>query len=125
MPCGIINDETIEHQMNLMFVPVTYLEKEENETDFTVNKQADESQTIFYKWNTRLSPMSTHPKYLDTAVLTKHDICTGSENYRTVGLTNIAGYCDKALSCAVSEDRHLGVDTIMAHEIRHLLVSGY
>jgi hypothetical protein len=108
-----------------VLVPVTYLEKEDEGTDFTVNRDADESQTIFYKWNTRLSPRSTHPKHLDTAVLTKHNICTGSDNYRTVGLTNVAGCCDKGLSCAVCEDRHLGVVIIMTHEIGHLLVSSH
>jgi hypothetical protein len=128
MASGIFLAETTEQQLYLVLICVTYLEKEEEDTDLTVNRDADEIQTVFYKRSTSLSPMST---YLNQTVLTllfrlrSTDICTGRDNCRTVGLANVAGCSGKGLSCAICEDTGLSVDTVMAHEIGRLLGSSH
>jgi hypothetical protein len=122
MAADIFHDDSIGHPFDLTLVRVIYLEKEEEEIDLTINIDADTTLTSFCKWSTRINPISTHPNHHDIAILvTKHDLCAGSDDCGAVGLANIAGCCQKGQSCAVCEDTGLVVGTIMAHEVGHLL----
>lgn len=122
MAADILHDKSVGHQLDLVLVRVIYLEKEEEEFDLTINRDADDTLTSFCDWSTRLNPVVTHPNHHDIAILfTKHDICAGMDDCGTVGLANVAGCCGKGLSCAICEDTGLVVGTVMAHETGHLL----
>jgi thrombospondin motif-containing protein 7/thrombospondin motif-containing protein 12 len=122
MASDILHDDTVGRQLDLVLVRVIFLEKEEEEFDLIINRDADSTLTSFCEWSTRLNPVVTHPNHHDIAILfTKHDICAGEDDCGTVGLANVAGCCGKDVSCAICEDTGLVVGTVMAHETGHLL----
>jgi hypothetical protein len=126
MASDIFHDDSVGHPFDLTLVRVIYLEKEEDEIDLTINRDADETLTSFCKWSTRINPLTSHPNHHDIAILvTKHDICAGADDCGAVGLANIAGCCQKGQSCAICEDTGLVVGTVMAHEVGHLLGSDH
>ncbi|PNF21231.1 hypothetical protein B7P43_G04192 [Cryptotermes secundus] len=126
MASDILHDDTVGYQLDLVLVRVIYLEKEEEEFDLTINRDADATLTSFCKWSKRMNPMLTHPNHHDIAVLiTKYDICAGWDDCGTVGLANVAGCCGPESSCAICEDTGLVVGTVIAHEIGHLLGSSH
>ncbi|KAJ4433153.1 hypothetical protein ANN_15410, partial [Periplaneta americana] len=122
MAYDIFHDESVGQPIDLVLVRVIYLEKEEQEIDLIINKDADATLTNFCKWSTRKNLALTHPNHHDIAVLvTKYDICLDGNDCGTAGLANLAGGCMANLSCAICEDTGLEVGTVIAHEIGHLL----
>jgi hypothetical protein len=103
-----------------------YLEREKEEIDLIINRDLEETLTTFCKCSTRINPITSHPNHHDIAVLvTKHYVCSGSDDCLAVGLANIAGCCGKSASCAICEETRLAVGTVMTHEIGHLLDSDH
>lgn len=64
------HDSTSGNQMDVVVVRIMYLEKEEEEIDLTINRNAEDTLASFCKWQQTVNPKDLkNPNHHDIAVL--------------------------------------------------------
>ncbi|XP_060526930.1 A disintegrin and metalloproteinase with thrombospondin motifs 12-like [Cylas formicarius] len=121
------HDASSGNQIDIAVVRIIYLQKEEEEIDLTINRDAEKTLDSFCNWTQKINLPVESPQHHDIALLlTRYDLCAeGESECGLTGLAYIAGGCTEDQQCAINEDCGLVLAVIVAHEIGHLLGSSH
>ncbi|CAG9772555.1 unnamed protein product [Ceutorhynchus assimilis] len=121
------HDSSVGHQIDVVIVRIIYLEKEEEEIDLEINKDAGKTLRSFCDWAIKINNPEDSSNHYDMALLlTRYDLCgDGEKDCDLTGLAYVGGACSEREQCGINEDGGLVLSVIVAHEIGHLMGSDH
>ncbi|XP_030832884.1 A disintegrin and metalloproteinase with thrombospondin motifs 7-like, partial [Strongylocentrotus purpuratus] len=112
-------DPSIGNLVNIALVRLILLEDQQD--DLEISNNADDTLNSFCAWQDTLNPEGDeqHNHHDNAILLTRKDLCRGSDICFTLGLAHVSGMCNRKRSCSINEDNGLAVGFTVAHEMGH------
>ncbi|XP_068081830.1 A disintegrin and metalloproteinase with thrombospondin motifs 12-like [Anabrus simplex] len=124
MVTTLYHDNSIGNAVDVILTRIIYLEKEEEEIDLEISRDAGKTLSSFCTWVFGLNPEErSNPHHFDVSVLlTRYDICSNNMNQCSLlGLAYTAAACSPSRGCSINEDVGLLTGNTIAHGMGHNL----